>query len=88
MFENRGNEGYTVPQHVRTERVDRFVEVSFRVRRVFGDSVIEVSSGGKVISAFRRGHMAPGEMEHIVVPKKLLQNAADGKITVSAKEAE
>jgi NADPH-dependent 2,4-dienoyl-CoA reductase/sulfur reductase-like enzyme len=88
VFENGGNVGYTVPQHVRTERVDRFVEVSFRVRRVFGDSVIEVSSGGKVVSAFRRGHMAPGEMEHVVIPKKLLQNAADGKITVSAKEAE
>ncbi len=76
--------GYTVPQHIRPGRIDRYAEVFFRVKRVFGDSVIEVSDGGKILSSFRRDHMAPGEMEHIVIPKRLLQNA--GKITVSAKE--
>lgn len=86
-LENGENVGGAVPQRVRTERVERFVEVSFRVRRVFGDSVIEVSSGGKVLSSFQREHMAPGEMERIVIPKKLLRCAENGKITVSAKEA-
>ena len=27
--------------------------------------------------------MAPGEMEHIVLPKRLLERAGDGKLTVS-----
>ncbi|HBN80665.1 MAG TPA: pyridine nucleotide-disulfide oxidoreductase [Ruminococcaceae bacterium] len=83
-LENGENVGYTVPQHIRPGRIDRYAEVFFRVKRVFGDSVIEVSDGGKILSSFRRDHMAPGEMEHIVIPKRLLQNA--GKITVSAKE--
>ena len=26
--------------------------------------------------------MAPGEMEHIVLPKRLLERAGDGKLTV------
>ncbi len=86
-LKNGENVGYTVPQHVRPDRIEKFVEVFFRVKRTFGDSVIEVSSGGKVFSTFRREHMAPGEMEHIVVPRQFLEQAADGEITVSAKEA-
>lgn len=85
-IENGENIGYTVPQHVRTDRIGKYVEVFFRVKRVFHDSVIEVSSGGKVISSFRREHMAPGEMEHIIIPKQFLDQAAQGKMTVSARE--
>lgn len=86
-FKNGENVGYTVPQHVRPDRIEKFVEVFFRVKRNFSDSVIEVSSGGCIFSTFKREHMAPGEMEHIAVPKQFLQRAADGEITVSAKEA-
>ncbi len=86
LFENGENVGYTVPQHVRAERVEKYVEVFFRVKRVFQDSVIEVKSGDSVLSALKREHMAPGEMEHIVIPKQFLQKAAGGKITVSARE--
>lgn len=86
-IENGDNVGYTVPQHVRADRIEKFVEVFFRVKRVYHDSVIEVTSGGQVLSSFKREHMAPGEMEHIVIPKQFLEKAADGKITVSAREA-
>ena len=85
--ENGENVGYTVPQRVRTGRVEKFVEVFFRVRRVFRDSVIEVAAGDRILSSFRREHMAPGEMEHIVVPRKFLDEAAGGAIRVSAREA-
>lgn len=86
-IENGENVGYTVPQHVRTERVQKFVDVFFRVRRVFGNAVIQVSCGEKVLSAFKREHMAPGEMEHIVIPKQFLEAAGSGTLTVSVKEA-
>jgi NADPH-dependent 2,4-dienoyl-CoA reductase/sulfur reductase-like enzyme len=86
-IQNGENVGYTVPQHVRPGRIEKYVEVFFRVKRTFGDSVIEVSNGETVLGSFRRAHMAPGEMEHIVVPKKFLQMSTGGKITVSAKEA-
>lgn len=87
-IENGDNVGYTVPQHVRADRIEKFVEVFFRVKRVYHDSVIEVTSGGQVLSSFKREHMAPGEMEHIVVPKQFLGKAADGKITISVREAQ
>lgn len=86
-FQNGENVGYTVPQHVRPGRVEKFTEVFFRVKRTFGDSVIEVSSGGETLFSLKRGHMAPGEMEHIAVPRQFLERAANGKITVSAREA-
>ncbi len=88
ILENGNNVGYTVPQHVRVDRIEKYVEVFFRVKRVYKDSVIEVTSGNQVLSTFKREHMAPGEMEHIVIPKQFLEKALDGMITISAKEAE
>jgi NADPH-dependent 2,4-dienoyl-CoA reductase/sulfur reductase-like enzyme len=87
-IENGDTVGYTVPQHVRVSRIEKYVEVFFRVKQVYQDSVIEVKSGNQVLSTFKREHMAPGEMEHIVIPKQFLQKALGGKITVSAREAE
>jgi NADPH-dependent 2,4-dienoyl-CoA reductase/sulfur reductase-like enzyme len=86
-IESGENVGYTVPQHIRPDRIDQYAEVFFRVGRVFSNSEIEVASGGRVLSVFKREHMAPGEMERIVIPKKFLENAAGGAVTVSAKEA-
>ena len=63
-------------------------DVVGRVRRIFGDSVIRVTAeNGEVIAQYPREHMAPGEMEHIMLPKVRLEKAG-GKITVSAEEKE
>ncbi len=88
VLKNGENVGYTVPQHVRVNRVEKYVEVFFRVKKTLKASVIEVTSGGKVFSSIKREHMAPGEMEHIVLPRQFLEQAVSGEITVSAKEAE
>ena len=79
------NIGYTVPQKIAKDAAQ--VQIFFRVRRIFEDSVIEVKSGEQLIAKFKRTHMAPGEMEKIVLPKALLDKAGD-EITISAKEAE
>ena len=42
-----------------------------------------MTSSGEELCSFSREHMAPGEMEHIVLPKRLLERAGDGKLTVS-----
>ena len=78
---------YTVPQRVRREQVDRMCEVFFRVNRVCGDSEIVVTSGDAQIAAFKREHLAPGEMEHISLPRALLDRA-EGELTVSIREVE
>ena len=79
---------YTVPQKIRMENVEKATEVSFRVNRSFGSSRILVTCGEEVIAKFSRSHMAPGEMEHITLPKVLLQRAKGDALTVSCQEVE
>ena len=59
--------GYTVPQNFRSD-CENGVEFYFRVRKVFKKSKIVVKDGEKIIANFKRQHMAPGEMEKILIP--------------------
>ncbi len=77
---------YTVPQRVRPANVDKAVEVFFRVNRICGKSEILVTAGERRLAAFKRDRLAPGEMEHITLPKALLEGVT-GAVTVSVKEA-
>ena len=76
---------YTVPQYIRPGRVEQGCELFFRVNRVCGPSRIAVTSGGRQLAAFRRDCLAPGEMEHITLPRALLDKA-DGAITIAVEE--
>ncbi len=86
-LKNGADVGYTVPQKIRADDVEKAADVFFRVRRVFKNSVIEVHDGEKLLASFKREHMAPGEMEHILLPRKILDSAQGGQITISAREA-
>ena len=77
---------YTVPQKIRMENVDKFVEVMFRVNNVYKDMEIRVMSGDQKLAGFKREHMAPGEMEKIVIPKQLLEKA-EGQLIISVEKA-
>lgn len=77
---------YTVPQHIRPEQVEKSCGVFFRVNRICGEAEILVTSGDTPIAAFKRDHLAPGEMEHITLPRVLLDKAGD-TLTVSIREA-
>ena len=78
---------YVVPQRVRPERVEKSVEFFFRVRRSMESSRIIVRQGDRVAAQFRRDRMAPGEMEHVNVPRHLLaQNG--GPLTISVEEVQ
>ena len=84
---NGDDVGYTVPQKLRVDNVAKVADVFFRVMRVFKDSVIEVKAGDRMLVSYKREHMAPGEMEHILLPKKLLEGIDTDAITIAAKEA-
>lgn len=86
--ENGSAVNYTVPQKIRTDNVDKFVEIFFRVNFVYTNMVIQISSGGEVLASFKREHMAPGEMEKVAFPKALFPKIRDGKITVSVVKEE
>ena len=77
---------YTVPQRIHMAADFQTVDVFFRVRAVCGKSRITVTDeAGACLASFRRERLAPGEMENIKLPRKLLENA-QGSITVSVEE--
>lgn len=84
-LENGDGVTYTVPQRLRPAGIDKAAEIFFRVNRVCGSSAVVVTANGRELARFKREHLAPGEMEHIKLPKKLLEGVHDS-ITVSVEE--
>ena len=82
---------YTVPMALRKNNIEKAAEISFRVRKVFGEkSYLTVKQGEKQVARYPRAYMAPSKMEKIKLPYVLLKdlNPADGPLTVSALEEE
>ena len=73
---------YVVPQRIRPAQVDKAVEFFFRVRQNMGRSRILVTQDGETVARFQRDRMAPGEMEHVRLPKQLLKGSRALQITV------
>ena len=76
------NVAYTVPQRIRYHQIDKGVQLFFRVRQVMKDATIVVKDKDNVIAQFKREHMAPGEMETIMIPKVLLEKVKGDTIGV------
>ena len=81
------NLGYTVPQRINKQNVEKGVDIFFRVRKKIRRGEVVVESNGERIAAFKREYLAPGEMEKITVPRVLLDKA-DGVLTVTVNEIE
>lgn len=76
---------YVVPQYIRKDNIGRNVELSFRVKSVKIDVEILVKEKDKVIAHFKRDHIAPSEMEKVILPKVLLDKVCE-EIEVSIEE--
>ncbi len=79
---------YTVPQKIRTENIDKTIQVFFRVRRMYRQSEIVVERGGEKLCSYKREHMAPGEMESIALPAVLLLQEPGEDISIRIVEKE
>ena len=76
--------GYTVPQKIRSDNVEKNVEIFFRVRQVYKNVNIAVMAGEVKLASFKREHMAPGEMERIILSKAIFSKIpANKNITIS-----
>ena len=74
---------YTVPQRIRPDNVEGFVEIFYRVNAIMRRAEVVITDAeGNVLVKKPREYMAPGEMEKIIVAKKQLT----GDITLSVKE--
>lgn len=82
---NGENISYVVPQYIRKNNVENNVELSFRVRRPVQNVSIIVKEGDSVIAKFKKEHLIPSEMEKILIPKMLLDQA-NRELSVSIKE--
>lgn len=77
---------YTVPQKVRVENLDKGIDVFMRVNNVYQDVVIKVKADDKDLLSFKRKHMAPGEMEKIMIPKSILESVNKDEIIISVEK--
>ncbi|WMJ23776.1 FAD-dependent oxidoreductase [Paludicola sp. MB14-C6] len=83
------NVNYTVPQKIRIDYVDKFTELFFRTNAIYRNMEIRVYTKDTLLASLKREHMAPGEMEKIILPKAILQKANGEMITVAVvKEGE
>lgn len=84
---NGKNITYTVPQKISIESIEKNLTVFMRVNNVYHNKVIRVKCGDTVIAKFKRGHLAPSEMEKIIISKKLIEGL-EGDIVISLEEVE
>lgn len=76
---------YTVPQVINLCEAPQNIEVFMRVNGVYKDKRIVVKCGDKEIVGYSRKHLAPGEMEKIMIPSKFL-NEINRELTIELQE--
>lgn len=78
---------YIVPQKIHTDYDEKTLDLFFRVDNVYTDKDIVISSDQKVLKRYKRRHLAPAEMEKIVLPTSMLQDLkGDLKISLEVSE--
>ena len=73
---------YTVPQKYRVENIENFLEISMRVNNIYKNMRLQVKDGDTVLVNMKKAHLASGEMEKVVVPKKLLESVKGNELVV------
>jgi len=76
---------YVTPSQVRLGDDKKIVELFFRVSGIFGASSIQVVSGDTVIKEFKKEHLAPGELEKIVLTKQQIAECSSIRIGVASQ---
>ena len=84
---NGQNVNYTVPQRLNVNDASDKLTVFMRVNNIYHDKALVVRSGDEVIAKFKRTHLAPSEMEKVVLSKVLLDKVK-GDITISLEDGE
>ena len=77
---------YTVPQKVNLDNIEDKLEIFMRVGNVYRDVKLELRDGDKTLISLKKKHMAPGEMEKIIVPKVILDKVEGSELKVVVAE--
>lgn len=84
---NGSNVNYTVPQRLNIEAVEDKLTIFMRVNNIYHNKALVVRCNDEVIGKFKRAHLAPSEMEKVVLGKVLLDKVK-GDITISLEDGE
>ncbi|GAB6169602.1 FAD-dependent oxidoreductase [Clostridium carnis] len=84
---NGKNINYTVPQRVNTKAVEDTLTIFMRVNNIYSNKVLVVREGNREIARYKRNHLAPAEMEKILIPKFKLENIKED-IVISLEDGE
>ena len=77
--------GYIVPQRINPNNVANTVELMFRVRKIYKNVNLVVKKDGEVFRSLKKKHLAPAEMEKIILRQA---DIADVKHTLSIEVME
>ncbi len=74
---NGSNINYTVPQKLNIKNLDNSITVFMRVSNVYENRNLVLKCDGKVVKKYNRKHLAPSEMEKLIIPKSIIENAKE-----------
>lgn len=77
---------YIVPHHVKTIDSALGLTLMMRVRQVYHGADLVVKADGLEIKRLKKSHLAPGEMEHIVLKPELLTGRNIERLSVDVVE--
>ncbi|WP_261830586.1 NAD(P)/FAD-dependent oxidoreductase [Inconstantimicrobium mannanitabidum] len=66
---------YTVPQKINVSNIEDKVTIFLRVNNVYTNKKLVVKSGEDIIAEFKKSHLAPSEMEKILLTKEQVEKA-------------
>lgn len=76
---------YVLPQRIDNKDNDKFIELSFRVRKPFNNVDIVIKDNDEVIHTIPKERMLPANMEKIILPGSLLTRIKNN-ISIEIKE--
>ncbi|GEL07768.1 NAD(P)/FAD-dependent oxidoreductase [Salisediminibacterium halotolerans] len=80
---------YVVPQYIEPENIDtNKLTLMFRTDSVYENARIVLMNNGEKIKTVKKRHMAPAEMESIVLKEKDLAKMSRGEVTVKIEVEE
>ena len=82
---NGANINYTVPQRLNIKAVEDKQTIFMRVNNIYHNKALVVRCNDKVIARFKREHLAPSEMEKVILPKAIV-NRIEGNLIVSLED--
>ena len=86
-IKNGKNINYVVPQKINIEAIEDKLTMLMRVNNIYHNKKIVVKCGKSIIAQFSRKHLAPSEMEKILISKSILENVKDD-LVVSLEDGE